>query len=94
MEYLQNLEKDYKDIRDKMGALSYFLEYENHTNLDIDMEGLLRIQYSILESYHNVLLQRKILVTKGFSNSKGEVMEEGKTVAELYTEYRNGELDF
>jgi hypothetical protein len=94
MEYLQDSEKEYKDICAKKGALAHFLEFGNHTNLDIDMEGLLRIQYSILEYYHNVLLQRKKLVTKGFSNSKGEVMEEGKTVAELYTEYRNGELDF
>ena len=91
MDYLQNLEKEYKDICAKKGALAHFLEFGNHTNLDINMEGLLRIQYSILESYYNVLLQRKKLVTKGFSNSKGEVMEEGKTVAELYTEYRNGE---
>ncbi len=91
MNYLDRLEKEYKDICAKKGELSHFLEFANHTNLDIDMEGLLRIQYSILESYHNVLLQRKRLVAKGFSNSKGEVMEEGKTVAELYTAYRNGE---
>jgi hypothetical protein len=92
MDYLQNLEKEYKDICAKKGALAHFLEYGNHTNLDIDMEGLLRIQYSILESYYNVLLQRKKLVAKAL-NSKVEVMVEGKTVAELYTEYRNGERD-
>jgi hypothetical protein len=93
MNYSDRLEQDYKDICAKKGALAHFLEFGNHTNLDIDMEGLLRIQYSILESYHNVLLQRKKLVAKGFSNSKGEVMEEGKTVAELYAEYKNGMRD-
>ena len=56
------------------------------------MEGLLRIQYSILEFYYNVLLQRKKLVAKAL-NSKVEIIDKGKTVAELYTEYKNGIRD-
>lgn len=92
MDYLDCLEQEYKDICDKKGALSYFLEFGNHTNLDRDVEGLLQIQYSILESYHNVLLQRKKLVAKAL-NSKVEIIAKGKTVAELYTEYKNGMRD-
>lgn len=92
MDYLQNLEKEYNDIREKIGALSHYLEFENHTNLDRDVEGLLQIQYSILESFHNVLLQRKKLVAKAL-NSKVEIIDKGKTVAELYTEYKNGMRD-
>ncbi len=92
MDYLQNLEKEYKDICEKKRALSHYLEIENHTNLDRDVEGLLQIQYSILESYHNVLLQRKKLVAKAL-NSKVEIIDKGKTVAELYTEYKNGMRD-
>ncbi len=45
------------------------------------MEGLLRIQYSILEFYYNVLLQRKKLVAKAL-NSNVEIFDENKTVAE------------
>jgi hypothetical protein len=56
------------------------------------VEGLLQIQYSILESYHNVLLQRKKLVAKAL-NSKVEIIAKGKTVAELYKEYKNGMRD-
>ena len=94
MDYLDRLEQEYKDIREKIGALVYFLEYGNHENLNEAEEGLLRIQYSIMDAYSNVLYQRKRLVAQGFSNSKGKVMVEGKTVAELYKDYRNGELDF
>lgn len=92
MDYLDRLEQDYKDICDKKGALAHFLEFENHTNLDREVEGLLQIQYSILESYHNVLLQRKKLVAKAL-NSKVEIIDKGKTVAELYTDYKNGIRD-
>ena len=92
MDYLQNLEKEYKDICEKKRALSHYLEFENHTNLDRDVEGLLQIQYSILESYHNVLLQRKKLVAKAL-NSKVELITKGKTVAELYMEFKNGMRD-
>ncbi len=51
MEYLQTLEKEYKEIREKIGALSYFLEYGNHENLNNGEEGLLRIQYATMEAY-------------------------------------------
>ena len=44
MDYLQNLEQDYKDIREKIGALSYFLEYGNHYNLNEAEEGLAHFQ--------------------------------------------------
>jgi hypothetical protein len=47
-----------------------------------------------MEAYSNVLYQRLKLRKKALRDSNMEVMEEGKTVAELYTEYRNGELDF
>ena len=50
MEYLQNLEREYKDICDKKGALSYFLEYGNHDNLNEGEEGLLRVQYAAMNS--------------------------------------------
>ena len=91
MEYLQNLEKEYKEIREKIGALSYFLEYGNHENLNNGEEGLLRIQYSIMASYLDVLQQRLKLREKTLGKSN---IGEGKTVAELYKDYRNGELDF
>lgn len=37
MDYLQNLEKELKDIREKIGALSHYLEFGNHTNLSKDV---------------------------------------------------------
>ena len=91
MDYLQNLEKEYKDICAKKGALSYFIEYGNHENLNNGEEGLLRVQYSIMDAYLNVLQERLKLRKKTLRDSN---VEECKTVAELYAEYRNGELDF
>lgn len=93
MDNLDCLEQDYKDIREKIGALSHYLEYGNHDNLNEGEKRLLRVQYDAMETYLSALYQRKRLVAQGFSNSKGKVMEEGKTVAELYTEYRNGVRD-
>jgi len=93
MDYLQNLEKEYKDICAKKGALAHFLEYGNHENLNNGEEGLLRAQYATMEAYSNVLYQRLKLRKKTLRDSNMEVMVEGKTVAELYTEYRNGERD-
>lgn len=58
MDYLDRLEKDYKDICDKKGALAHFLEYGNHANLNDGEERLLRTQYATMEAYHNVLYQR------------------------------------
>jgi len=34
MDYLNRLEQNYKDIQEKIGALSFFLEYGNHENLN------------------------------------------------------------
>ena len=93
MEYLQTLEKEYKEIREKIGALAHFLEYGNHENLNNGEEGLLRIQYSIMDAYLNILQQRLKLRKKTLRDSDMGEMEEGKTVAELYTEYRNGERE-
>jgi len=90
MDYLQNLEQDYKDIREKIGALSYFLEYGNHYNLNEAEEGLLRVQYAIMDAYLNVLQQRLKLRKKALRDSN---MGEGKTVAELYADLKNGEFD-
>jgi hypothetical protein len=91
MEYLQNLEKEYKDICAKKGSLAHFLEFENFNNLNEAEEGLLRVQYYIMDAYLNVLQQRLKLRKKTLRDSN---VGEGKTVAELYTEYRNGELNF
>ncbi len=88
MEYLQTLEKEYKEIREKIGALSHFLEYGNHENLNEGEEGLLRIQYSIMASYLDVLQQRLKLREKTLGKSN---IGEGKTVAELYADFKNGE---
>ena len=91
MDYLDRLEQDYKDIREKIGALAHFIEYGNHDNLNEAEEGLLRVQYSIMDAYLNVLQQRLKLRKKILRDSN---VGECKTVAELYTEYRNGERDF
>lgn len=91
MEYLQNLEREYKDICDKKGALSYFLEYGNHDNLNEGEEGLLRVHYAAMKSFSNVLYQRLKLREKAIRNSNIGEMEEGKTVAELYADFKNGE---
>ena len=91
MDYLDRLEHDYKDIREKIGALAHFIEYGNHDNLNEAEEGLLRAQYATMEAYSNVLHQRLKLRNRPLRDSD---MEEGKTVAELYKDYRNGELDF
>lgn len=88
MEYLQNLEREYKDICDKKGALAHFLEYGNHENLNNGEEGLLRVQYAAMETYLNVLYQRLKLREKALRNSN---IGEGKTIAELYNEFKNGE---
>ena len=88
MEYLQNLEKEYKDIREKIGALAHFLEYVNHENLNNGEEGLLRIQYAAMEAYSNVLHQRLKLRNRPLRDSD---IGEGKTVAELYADFKNGE---
>ena len=91
MNYSDRLEQDYKDIREKIGALSYFIEYGNHENLNNGEEGLLSVQYATMEAYSNVLYQRLKLRKKTLRDSN---VGECKTVAELYAEYRNGELDF
>jgi hypothetical protein len=91
MDYLQNLEKEYKDICAKKGALAHFLEFGNLDNLNEAEKRLLRVQYSIMDAYLNVLQERLKLREKTLRDSN---MGEGKTVAELYAEYRNGELDF
>lgn len=93
MDYLDRLEQEYKDIREKIGALTHYLEYGNHANLNDGEKRLLTTQYATMEAYLSVLYQRKRLVAKGFSNSKGKVMEEGKTIAELYAVYRSGVRD-
>ncbi len=92
MDYLDRLEQDYKDICDKKGALSHFLEY-GHDNLNEAEEGLLRVQYAAMETYLNVLHQRLKLRKKALRDRDIEEMEEGKTVAELFFEYKNGERD-
>ena len=92
MDYLDRLEQEYKDICDKKGALSHFLEY-GHDNLNEAEEGLLRLQYSIMASYLDVLQQRLKLREKTLGKSNIGEMEEGKTVAELYFEYKNGERE-
>ena len=94
MDYLDRLEQDYKDICDKKGALSHFLEYVNHENLNNGEVGLLRIQYSIMASYLDVLQQRLKLREKTLGKSNIGEMEEGKTIVELYTKYINGERAF
>ncbi len=91
MNYLDRLEKEYKDICAKKGALAHFIEYGNHDNLNEAEEGLLSVQYSTMEAYSNVLYQRLKLRKKTLRDSN---LGEGKTVAELYKDYRNGELDF
>jgi len=91
MDYLQNLEKEYKDICAKKGALAHFLEYGNFDNLDEAEEVLLRVQYAIMDAYLNVLQQRLKLRKKALRDSN---MGEGKTVAELYADLKNGEFDF
>jgi hypothetical protein len=93
MDYLDRLNQDYKDIREKIGALSYFLEYGNHENLNNAEEGLLRVQYAAMETYLNVLHQRLKFRKKALRDSDIEEMKEGKTLAELYFEYKNGERD-
>ena len=93
MDYLDRLEQDYKDICDKKGALAHFLEY-GHDNLNEAEEGLLRVQYATMEAYSIVLYQRLKLRKKTLRDSDMGEMEEGKTVAELYTEYKNGERAF
>ena len=90
MDYLDRLEEEYKDICDKKGALVHFLEYGNHENLNNGEEGLLRIQYAAMEAYLNVLNQRLKLRKKTLRNSN---IGEGKTLAELYLEYKNGERE-
>jgi hypothetical protein len=90
MDYLDRLEEEYKDICDKKGALAHFLEYGNHENLNNGEEGLLRIQYAAMEAYLNVLNQRLKLRKKTLRNSN---IGEGKTLAELYLEYKNGERE-
>jgi len=94
MDYLDRLNQDYKDIREKIGALAHFLEYGNHDNLKEGEEGLLRVQYAAMETYLNVLHQRLKLRKKALRDRDIEEMEEGKTVAELYADFKNGELDF
>ena len=91
MDYLDRLEQEYKDIREKIGALSYFLEYGNHENLNNGEEGLLRVQYAAMETYLNVLYQRLKLRKKTLRDSD---IGECKTVAELYADFKNGEFDF
>jgi len=91
MNYLDRLEKEYKDICAKKGALAHFIEYGNHDNLNEAEEGLLSVQYSTMEAYSNVLYQRLKLRKKTLRDSN---LGEGKTIAELYTEYRNGEREF
>ena len=91
MDYLDRLEQEYKDIREKIGALSYFLEYGNHENLNNGEEGLLRVQYAAMETYLNVLYQRLKLRKKTLRDSNMEEIDEGKTIVELYTKYINGE---
>ena len=91
MNYLDRLEKEYKDICAKKGALAHFLEFGNHDNLNEAEEGLLSVQYSTMEAYSNVLYQRLKLRKKTLRDSN---LGEGKTIAELYTEYRNGEREF
>ena len=86
MEYLQDLEKEYKDIREKIGALAHFLEFGNDMNEA--EEGLLRVQYSIMDAYLNVLQERLKLRKKTLRDSN---MGECKTVAELYADFKNGE---
>ena len=92
MEYSQNLEKEYKEIREKIGALSHFLEY-GHDNLNEAEEGLLRVQYAAMEAYHSVLYQRKRLVAQGLTNGVMKELVEGKTCAELFYELKNGMRD-
>ena len=92
MEYLQDLEKEYKDICDKKGALAHFLEY-GHENLNEAEEGLLRAQYATMEAYSNVLYQRLKLRKKTLRDSNMEEIDEGKTIVELYTKYINGERE-
>ena len=53
-------------------------------------EGLLRIQYATMEAYHSVLQQRLKLIEKALRDSN---IGEGKTLAELYLEYKNGERE-
>ena len=53
MNYLDRLEKEYKDICAKKGALAHFIEYGNHDNLNEAEEGLLSVQYSTMEAYSN-----------------------------------------
>jgi hypothetical protein len=91
MNYLDRLEKEYKDICDKKGALSHFLEFGNLDNLNEAEKGLLRVQYSIMDAYLNVLQERLKLRKKTLRDSN---VGECKTVAELYAEYRNGMRDF
>ena len=91
MDYLQNLEKDYKDICDKKGALAHFIEFGNLDNLNEAEKGLLRVQYSIMDAYLNVLQERLKLREKTLRDSN---MGECKTVAELYADFKNGEFDF
>jgi hypothetical protein len=91
MDYLQNLEKDYKDICAKKGALAHFLEFGNLDNLNDGERGLLRVQYATMEAYSSVLYQRLKLRKKTLRDSN---MGEGKTVAELYADFKNGEFDF
>ena len=93
MEYLQNLEREYKDICDKKGALAHFLEYGNHENLNNGEEGLLRVQYAAMETYHSVLYQRKRLVAQGLTNGVMKELVEGKTCAELFYELKHGMRD-
>jgi len=90
MEYLQDLEKEYKDIFTKKGALAHFLEFGND-NMNDGEVGLLRVQYAIMDAYLNVLQQRLKLRKKALRDSN---MGEGKTVAELYADLKNGEFDF
>jgi hypothetical protein len=91
MDYLQNLEKEYNDIREKIGLLTHFLEFGNFDNLNEAEGGLLRVQVAIMDAYLNVLQQRLKLRKKTLRDSN---VEECKTVAELYKDYKNGELDF
>jgi hypothetical protein len=93
MEYLQNLEKEYKDICAKKGALAHFIEYGNHDNLNDGEVGLLSVQYATMEAYHSVLYQRKRLVAQGLTNSVMKELVEGKTCAELFYELKNGMRD-
>jgi len=46
-----------------------------------------------MEAYSNVLYQRLKFRKKALRDSDIEEMEEGKTVAELYFGYKNGERD-